>query len=280
MLPTLEADSHESWARFQDAVSSICHGSAFVLRADVANYFETLPQHPLVHLLLGSGIRGEAVNLLEEILLSFRQRSSQGIIQGIYPSDVLGNFYLTDLDAECKLSDVPSARYIDDIFVGFRTETEARSFLVRLIEKLRQNGLSLNDTKTRVSPAAAVISEEREIDRYFEAARRELETASDDVFEGGYGFQGDWINESHLEDLEQGEDIELVATRALLDYEYEFPEQAEKIDRFCFPILASAGDEYGIERALAGLSERPHLTRIYFSYLSQFARSTGFVREE
>ena len=111
----LFTSSFDAWSAFQHRVEQICGQCNFVLQCDVANFFETLPQHPLINALEGSGCRAETVRLLEKVLTSFKQSVSQGIIQGIFPSDVLGNFYLTDIDGLCALKGLPSARYVDDI---------------------------------------------------------------------------------------------------------------------------------------------------------------------
>lgn len=39
--------NHEPWERFQDRLAEICDESEFVLKADISNYFERLPQHNL-----------------------------------------------------------------------------------------------------------------------------------------------------------------------------------------------------------------------------------------
>ena len=89
--------SFETWTAYQAKVEEICHQTPFILQCDIANFFETLPQHNLINALEGSGCRPESFRLLERVLSSFRQGSSAGIIQGVFPSDVLGNFYLTDM---------------------------------------------------------------------------------------------------------------------------------------------------------------------------------------
>jgi hypothetical protein len=126
--------SFEGWSSFQQKLTKICNENDFVLQCDIASYFETLPQHNLVNALDGCGCRPESVRLLEKVLSSFRQKSSQGIIQGVYPSDILGDFYLTDIDAKCRLANLDSARYVDDFYVGFETELDARLFVNTLIE--------------------------------------------------------------------------------------------------------------------------------------------------
>ncbi|UJQ95547.1 RNA-directed DNA polymerase [Mariluticola halotolerans] len=275
----LFAPSFDTWNAFQQRVEQICGECNFILQCDVANFFETLPQHPLINALEGSGCRTESVRLLEKMLTSFKQSVSQGIIQGVFPSDVLGNFYLTDIDGLCALKGLPSARYVDDIYIGFATELDAKIFLNTLIEKLRKVGLNLNPVKTHIKASDALLFEQKEVDLLFDAARAEIAGTKDLVEQGGYGFQGDWINSDDLEDaLYQGVDEELLAVRALLDYPADTPDLAEKIDRFCLPYLRSVGDDYGIERAFSGLVERPHLIRHYFSYLNHFARTNPDVR--
>lgn len=276
----LFASSFDSWSAFQQKVEQICSQCNFVLQCDVANFFETLPQHPLINSLEGSGCRAETVRLLEKVLTSFRQSVSQGIIQGIFPSDVLGNFYLTDIDALCAIKQLPSARYVDDMYIGFASKLDAKLFLNILIEKLRKVGLNLNPTKTKIIASVSLLFEQKEVDSMFDAARNEISGAKYLVEQGGYGFQGDWINSDQVEEaLNSGIDEDLLAVRALLDYPAEAPDLAEKIDRFCLLYLRSVGDDYGIERAFSGLMERPHLTRHYFSYLNHFARNNNDVKQ-
>ena len=271
--------SFESWNLFQRKVEEICDTNPFVLQCDVANFFETLPQHNLINALEGCGCRTEAVRLLEKVLSIFRQKSSQGIIQGIYPSDILGNFYLTDVDAQCKMQNLSSARYVDDVYIGFKTELDAKIFLVNLVERLRKDGLILNSNKTKIIKSEDLLFEQKEVDSLFDAARSEIDAAKDLVEQGGYGFQGDWINSDDVElALSNGIDEELLAVRALLDFVTESPDLIEKIDRFCLPYLRTVGDDYGIERAFSGLSSHPHLTRHYFSYLNYFARVNDDVK--
>lgn len=283
-VPSSDSDklfvaSFETWGNFQSKVEEICSNCRFVLQCDVANFFDTLPQHPLINSLEGTGCRAESVRLLEKLLSSFRQINSQGIIQGLFPSDVLGNFYLTDIDGLCGLSGLPSARYVDDIYVGFDSKLEAMTFLNILVEKLRKVGLNLNPAKTKIIESDTLLFEQKEVDRLFDAARDEIFNIKDLIEQGGYGFQGDWMNSDEVEDaINSGLDTDLLAVRALLDYPAETPDLAEKIDRFCLPYLRSVGDDYGVERAFSGLLERPHLTRQYFSYLNNFAKTNDAIR--
>lgn len=259
--------SQDSWEKLQRHVSDICQRRGFIVKADVANYFERVPQHHLINLMLASGCQPEVVRLLEEIFLAFQERDSFGIVQGLFPSDLFGNFYLSDFDAFCELHDIPSARYVDDFYLHFDTEQAAAKGLMSLIDRLRQNGLHLNEQKSGIMTAQRLISEETEVDRLFEAAREEMEAELMNV-DSGYGFTAYWdIQEPEPIDEEE---LRIAAVIRLYESLHEFPEQADKIEKFCLPILRAAASDVAIDRAINGITERPHMARIYLAYLSRF----------
>ncbi len=257
--------THESWKNFQHAVSHICQQGGYVVKADIANYFERIPQHHLINLLSAAHCKSGAVNLLEEMLLAFQERDSFGIVQGLFPSDILGNFFLSDFDAYCDLHDIPSARYVDDIYLHFPTEIDAKRGLIDLIERLRQNGLHLNEYKSGIHTADNILREETELDTLFDEAREEVR---DDLTERecyGYGFSAEWEWEEP-----EDEEIELASVERLYNAIKDNPEQSDKIEKFCLPYLRVSGSDSAIDSVLTNLVTKPHLTRIYHSYLSHF----------
>lgn len=272
--------NHESWERFQARVAGICDRSEFILKADISNYFERLPQHHLVNLMAAAGCAPEVVRLLEEMMLAFRERNSFGIVQGVYPSDALGNFFLSDFDAYCELADIPSARYVDDMYIGFPSEAEARKGLANLIETLRKDGLHLNEYKSKIMPADEVIEEETAIDRLFDEIREEIE--DDETYERAspYGFEVEWEDDEddeEVDDEEVDDDLENAAVERLVENIRDYPNQVDQIEKFCLPILRSAQSDSAIDHVLENLKEKPHQTRLYFSYISTFVRTNQDV---
>ncbi|WP_162787207.1 RNA-directed DNA polymerase [Notoacmeibacter marinus] len=269
--------NHECWEKFQKSVAAICGGNAFVLKADIASYFERLPQHHLVNLMSAANASPEIVNLLEEMMLAFRERNSFGIVQGVYPSDVLGNFFLSDLDAYCELADICSSRYVDDIYMGFGSEADARRGLASLIETLRKDDLHLNEYKSRIMPALEVIKEESAVDRLFDDIRDEI--VDDEAYERAspYGFEAEWEDEDEkdndAEDEDQVGELENAAVERLMENISEYAGYEDQIEKFCLPILRSAESDSAIEYVLENLKEKPHQTRLYFSYISKFTRT-------
>ncbi len=265
--------AQECWKRLQEAVASMGSSGGYILKADISNYFERLPQHHLINLLVASGVLAEVKNLLEEMLLAFRQRDSYGIIQGLFPSDIFGNFYLSGLDSYCDMHDIPSARFVDDFYLHFNSEIEAKKGLIRIQENLRKEGLHLNERKSGIYQADELIREETFIDTLFEEARKEIK---EEWFEdqGGYGFAIDWIED--FEEPEE-EEVELQALVKLFNSRSEYKAQSDKIEKFCLPVFRALGNDLALESALASLNIKPHLTRLYLSYISRFARNDEAV---
>lgn len=259
--------AHDCWENFQEKLGILCQQGGYILKADIANYFERIPQHHLINLMNAANCPSSVVNLMEEMLLSFQERDSFGIVQGIFPSDVLGNFFLSDIDAYCDLNNIGSARYVDDIFMQFSTIIEAKKGLIKLIEQLRQDGLHLNEYKTGIHTADSVLREETEVDELFDAAREEVrEELTQYYIETGYGFSAEW----QVYDEPEEEDVEFEATERLYSAIEDHPEQSDKIEKFCLPLLRASSSDIAINSVLSNLIEKPHLTRLYHAYLSKF----------
>jgi len=283
----LFSPTQSSWEGFQAKIAAICEEGAYVLKADIANYFERIPQHHLINLMSSSGCAGEIVNLLEEMLLAFQERDSFGIIQGVYPSDVLGNFFLSDFDAFCELHGIPSARYVDDIYMAFDTETDARVGLTDLIERLRKNGLHLNEHKSGIFEAQRVVRDETAIDRMFAEIRDNIADEIAHTSSSLYAFDADWEydqdeddeeEEGEEEDEDEDEDVvEVAAVRRLFREIDNRPKYADRIERFTLPLLRQGKSDVALEHVLSNLLCKPHQTRLYFSYLSGFVRDNPEV---
>jgi len=237
--------AHESWEKFQRKVTKLCKMGGFVVKADIANYFERIPQHHLINLMKAASCSPEAVSLMEEMLLAFQERNSFGIVQGVFPSDVLGNFFLSEFDAYCELHDIPSARYADDIYLRFPTKVDAAKGLVDLIESLRKNGLHLNESKSGIHSAEDIIREETELDSLFDEAREETRTELSGEISAGYGFTAEWEWEEPKE-----EDVELGAVERLYGAISENLAQSDKIEKFCLPLLRRSGSDSAVSDVL------------------------------
>ncbi len=273
---------HQSWEKYSQKISEMCEEDGYFIKADIANYFERIPHHHLINLLHSSACKPEHVNLLEKVLLAFRENNSFGIMQGVYASDMYGNFYLTDLDAYCEMHDIPSARYVDDIYMKFNSFNDASRGLIKLIERLRKNGLNINESKSGIFSTRDIKREETELDEIFNEARAEIEEEmrseaeneyNENSFHGRvysyYGFSAGWEYEEPEIELDE-EEVHYNAVERLYESIEHYPKSTDKIEKFCLPILAYSGSTIAVDESLKGIIKKPYMAKVYNSYLMTF----------
>ncbi|MGO8865179.1 MAG: reverse transcriptase domain-containing protein [Alphaproteobacteria bacterium] len=244
----------------------------YILKIDVANFFGSLNQHTLINLLNDAGYSRSLSSRLEAILTSYTgERSSRGILQGMYPSDLLGNYYMAPIDRFLDDYGVPSARYVDDIYVFVESVDATDQLLRGFIPVLRSYDLVLNEAKSVVMPKSALITEEPDLEALFADAVAEISSqVNDDDFDADYGFQSEWEDEEIDEQA-----LELQATTVLFDSLSEYPGHEENIERFCLPLFSKAGSDYAISHVLDSFKKRPSMSQIYSSYLVKFLGTDG-----
>lgn len=146
----------------------------YIVKIDIANFFGSLNQHTLINVLADSGYPKALGSRLELILTRFAgERSSRGILQGIYPSDLFGNFYMAPVDRFLKEFGSKSARYVDDLYVYVESVGAAESLMRELIPFLRSYDLVLNESKCVIMPKANLITEEPDLEALFNDAVEE-----------------------------------------------------------------------------------------------------------
>ncbi len=268
MEGTMFEKSSESYSLFKKRIQALCEFGPYdyVLRADIASYFDRLYQHILGNLLYSSGADKEAISFLEKFLLQISQNDSHGIIQGAFPSDLLGNFCLCDIDAQHSLAGLEFSRYVDDMYIFFNSYNEARIHKVRLANWLRKDGLTLNESKTKIYKSEDLLQEETELDKLFNEATDEVLTGAS-IF--GYETNFFWNLEADLE--MEDEEVELEATKKLFDLNPN-PDARQKIEKFCLPVFAVSESDYGLDYVIKNYTKDPSMSQIYFGYLSKMIR--------
>jgi hypothetical protein len=267
--PNMFLPTRTCWTALQNALAKHAKlkSHRYILKIDVANFFGSLNLHTLINVLSDSGYPKSLFSRLDAILTSYTgERSSRGILQGMYPSDLFGNYYLTPVDRFLKEYGVQSARYVDDIYVFVETVGATDDLLRQLIPTLRSYDLVLNEAKSVIMRKSALRTEEPDLEALFTAAVEEIaEQVDDEDFDADYGFQSEWDEDGPAE-----EDIELEATTILFDSLSDYPGQEENIERFCLPLFAKAGSDYAIGRVLGSFKKRPSMSQMYVAYLAKF----------
>jgi hypothetical protein len=268
----------DSYGTFQSAINDASKSHSHFVALDVANYYDQLPQHPLINM-LHSLDTGETpiITLLEKILLAFRQNQSTGLPQGLAPSDLLATFYLSSFDAQCEMAGIPSLRFVDDIYLPIDSYSESKTWLTWSIERLRRDGLYVNELKSGIRLSEEVKQEETEMTELFLAAVNEINesgiTEYIDVF--GYGFRTTFEEPKEITEIDDVDSEQAIdAIRNLMAVSLNTrPDFTVKVDKFIFPILAALRSGIAVERAFAGIQAYPYLAHQYASYLGTFVES-------
>ncbi|CAE6793140.1 RNA-directed DNA polymerase [Paraburkholderia nemoris] len=275
--PTMFVPARTCWGRLQKANAKHAKKSSvkYILRLDIANFFGSLNQHTLINVLNDVGYPSALSSRLENLLTGYAgERSSRGILQGMYPSDLLGNFYLAPIDQFLKELDVPSARYVDDLYIFLESVDAADQLLRKLIPELRSYDLVLNEAKSKVMPASALIAEEPDLEQLFEAAVQEISAQiEEEEYDADYGFQSEWEDidgEEEGDSDDEDVELELAATKLLFNSISEYPGYEENIERFCLPLFARSGSDYAVAHTLDAFKKRPSMSQIYSAYLVGF----------
>jgi hypothetical protein len=279
--PEMFKSSRACWNQLQRALNRLSeeHGKGYVIKADIANCFECINQHTLVNHLDAIGYPKAFTGALDSFLvLTTGDRNSRGVPQGIAPSDLLGNFYLNPIDERLKDLDIPSARFVDDIYVFVSSLRHAEEVTRILTAKLRDYDLGLNESKSKLLRSRSLITEEPDLERLFSDAFEERleQLKEDEDIDSDYGFQSEWDDEEESEGREQK--AELHATEVLFDSVSEFPLHVEKIERFCLPLFAAAESRFAVDHVLENFLARPSMTQIYCAYLAKFLDDGDVVK--
>jgi len=248
----------------------------YVLKVDVANYFGSINLHTLINVLNDSGLNKSYSSRLEAVFTAFTgERSSRGILQGIYPSDLFGNFYMAPIDRILRDMEVLSARYVDDLYVFVESVDHADRVVRDLIPALRAYDLSLNESKCKIIPKNLLHTMEPDLEALFQAAVDEIAGQVDDEeFDADYGFQAEWEVDDEADGDEENEEeaspIELEATISLFDAIDQYPGQEENVERFCLPLFSKAASDHAVDHVIDAFRRRPAMAQIYSSYLAKF----------
>jgi len=131
-------------------------GSSWVVDADLANYFDTIPQDKLLEQVAQKVADSSVLELLAAMLQQgvleamTYWRPSAGTPQGAVISPLLANIYLDPLDHELVRHGFELVRYADDFVILCGSEAEARAALGRVQAWTTQAGLQLHAEKTRL----------------------------------------------------------------------------------------------------------------------------------
>jgi hypothetical protein len=243
------------------------------LKSDISQFFFSINQHEMVNQLEHQGLQQEMVKFTEKFLASLTlDRSSRGIIQGLHASDLLGNGYLTAIDEFIADEGHPHFRYVDDIYILFKTADDFKSFFPKFVKRLRDYDLSLNESKTFATAPMKLLREETELDKAIAAAKAEAAEALTDYeeIEVESGPYGETVTDI-LETPPDEEVVELEATLAVFEKLDDFKgEERHRAESFCLSFFRRASDPVAIDYVAKRWLRHPEQARDYALYLNRF----------
>ena len=131
-------------------------GCSWVVDADIAKYFDTIPQDKLLGLVEQKVADSRVLELVAVMLQQGVMEAmaywtpTAGTPQGAVISPLLANIYLDPLDHELAQQGFEMVRYADDFVILCRSEAEARAALARVQTWTTQAGLQLHAEKTGI----------------------------------------------------------------------------------------------------------------------------------
>jgi len=133
--------------RWRDFEIAPLNGSAFVTRADIASFYETVDHGHLKSQLISlTGLREVAETL--EAFLGRVMGCCRGLPQGLEPSDALATAILDRVDRAMTMTGISYFRHGDDIRMASQCPHKSRAALYELEQSLRSVGLTMNGTKS------------------------------------------------------------------------------------------------------------------------------------
>lgn len=143
-----------------DILSQKKRDSLFCFKADISNYFNSIPEEALIEVL--SGIIDDDPDLLwflSELLQYGHSRlpdgttlaEHRGAMAGIPVSPFFANVYLLSMDRYFEERSIPYFRYSDDILIFARSREELDRYMGYFYRIVEEKGLSINPKKVSVS---------------------------------------------------------------------------------------------------------------------------------
>ena len=164
--PIFEATFHPSSYGFRpgrgchdalrEVAGLIAEGYTFVVDADFASYFDTIPHERLMQRVEERVSDGRILALLrswlaQDILAGMqRWTPTEGTPQGAVISPLLANIYLHPLDQWMTARGYRMVRYADDFVVLCKSREQAEAALAEIRVWVAENGLRLHPDKTHI----------------------------------------------------------------------------------------------------------------------------------
>ena len=143
--------SARSYRQFRREVHDALARYKYCVKADIAQYFNSLYHHDLVAWFRDYAKTQEDVELFGKFLRQINAgRTVDCLPHGIYPAKIIGNQFLRFVDDSNRIAARKMLRFMDDIYLFDNSEDVLKQDFHQLQRLLGEKGLSINESKTRI----------------------------------------------------------------------------------------------------------------------------------
>lgn len=139
-----------TWRDYRVRSLELSRNSKFVITTDIADFYPRIYHHRLENALRRLPSPNDAPGRIMKLLSNFAKNVSYGLPIGGPASRILAELALSSVDEHLFRRRIKFCRYADDYCIFCDSKSEAYKALVLLSEKLFNEGLVLQKTKTRI----------------------------------------------------------------------------------------------------------------------------------
>lgn len=152
-------DPDYNYTSFREYVSKKSNQKSVnvVVSCDIANFYDRLNLHRLECILSSNEkIDKKIVSQINELLLFWSNRDSYGLPVGSNASRILAEASLIEVDNYLLSKKIVFCRFVDDYRLFANDAATAHHWLSVLVDKLNQEGLFLNTSKTEIKDVSKI----------------------------------------------------------------------------------------------------------------------------
>lgn len=143
--------------------------SPYVILCDISDFYSRIYHHRVENALKWLNAKPDVVKRIVEVLQVFSGTVSYGLPVGGPASRLLAEISLNSVDKLLRGEGIRFCRFVDDYRIFCDSREEAYQRLIFLSEKLFNEGLSLQKTKTRILTAKEFMDESKLLMRFNQA---------------------------------------------------------------------------------------------------------------
>lgn len=262
----------QGWNPFREtSLKYIESGFPYVIITDITGFYDNINHQTLQSDLKAAGVSSETTNKIIKALSKWAIVNGKGIPQSCSPSHILAKVYLNPIDIAMQNDGFIHVRYVDDIRIFCKSKMEAKKALIELSRLMRERGLTLNSSKTKIHTAeeAQIIIDGVQVT--IDRIKKKLKEQNS-VFDFTGYFDNDYVDEETIKELfklnenpspESIQVIEETFRAYFIDAGKDFD---KTLFRFLLTRLGEAKSKYAVDYCFYQFEKHPEETSTLLNY--------------